>query len=309
MNQMKYRRILIFSLFIILMMMVLVPVLFADDGEARDVMGFWRAFTLPRVWVAMIFGLTGLILLIKSWVTKKVRLISLGGILFTFGVLASLPLGKFAQGMGMHPSPMCMLEKPFIFIYAGRAVPLFFLGMLASVTILNLIGNKLFCGWVCPMGALQELLHRLPLPKIKIPFKISNTVRIGFFIIFLIVLFTAGISLYEYVNVLEFFHFNWAVVGLIATIIVSIAALFIFRPFCYFLCPMGLFSWLFEHVAIFRVYKKDIDCGECRKCIEKSSCPAVESIVAGKWSRPDCHACGECIELCPQKKLRFRIKK
>ena len=303
---MRHRK-LLFTLF--LFILVLATSALADDGEKRDSMAFWQAFTLPRVWVSYVVGLLGFLLLIKGWVGKRVRLAGLGVALFLFGVLEGLHLGAVSTGMGMHPSPICMLEKPVIFLSKGMAVPVFFFGMILSVALLNLIGNKFFCGWVCPVGAIQELVHKLPLPKLRVPFKISNTVRVLFFAAFVLVTFLLRLSLFEYVNAFHFFHWDWYWMSMLILGVVLMASLFIFRPFCYFLCPMGLFSWLLEHVALFRVYKKEVDCGKCRLCVEKSPCPAVSAIVEGRWSRPDCHACGACIDLCPNKNLSFRMRK
>ncbi len=305
--KLQQRRWIYFGLTVLLLLMA--SSVFADDGEHRDGLAFFQAFALPRVWVSLIIGVIGLVILIKGWASKTLRLAAMGVALFLFGILEGLHWGAISEGMGMHPSPMCMLEKPFMFIAGGNAVPIFFFGMIASVAIISLIGNKLFCGWVCPIGALQELLHRLPLPKFKVPFKISNSVRIGFFAVFLIVLFTTGKTLYEYVNPFEFFHWTWYIPGVIILSVVILAGLFVYRPFCYFLCPMGLFTWLFEHVALFRVYKDNSSCGTCTRCIDEAPCSSVKAIVDNKWSRPDCHACGACIEICPGKKLSFSMKK
>ncbi|MBN2414741.1 4Fe-4S binding protein [bacterium] len=296
---------------ILLVLFVTVPSLLAQDGGKSTASALFQAFTLPKLWISWAFGLAGLVLLVRSLVTKKVRAAAQALALITFGVLASLPLGPFVQQLGLHPSPMCMIEKPFIFVSMGRAIPMFFFSMILAVTVLNLVGNKLFCGWVCPLGAFQELLNMLaPAKKIKVPFTISNTVRILLFAAFLIVLFAAGTSIYPFVNGFEFFHFGWELIGIIIIALIAAAALFIYRPFCYFICPMGLFSWLTEHIALFRVYKNEKpDCGKCRICVEKSPCPAVQSIVDGKWSRPDCHACGACIDVCPNHKLTFSIRK
>lgn len=304
----RHSGIILTSLF---MLFAVVPSLLAQDGGKNTASALFQAFTLPKMWISWAFGLAGLVLLVRSLVTKKVRAAVQALALITFGILASLPLGEFVQQLGLHPSPMCMIEKPFIFLSMGRAIPIFFFSLLLAITVLNLIGNKLYCGWVCPLGAFQELLNMLPFTKkIKVPFKISNAVRILLFAVFLIVLFAAGTSIYPYVNGFEFFHFGWELVGVIVIIVIAAAALFIYRPFCYFICPMGLFSWLTEHIALFRVYKKEKpDCGKCRICVEKSPCPSVQAIVDGKWSRPDCHACGACIDVCPNNKLRFSIKK
>ena len=187
----KFRRCFQILLFIVFLMWITMP-LWANQGQVRKPLGFFYFWTLPRVWVAALFCITGLILLVKSWVTRNVRLVFLPIILFVFGIFAALPLGSITKGMSMHPSPFCITEKPFLFLQAGKSIPLIFLSLLASVVILSVLGNKLFCGWVCPVGALQELVHRIPLPKkfkIKLPFKVTNSIRVGLFLLFLIVLF------------------------------------------------------------------------------------------------------------------------
>ena len=197
--------------------------------------------------------------------------------------------------MSMHPSPLCMIEKPFIFVSMGRAVPIMFLAIIASVIILSILGTKLFCGWVCPIGALQELLHMVPIKKElkgKIPFRLSNGIRIFFFVLFLTFLFAAGFSLYAYTNPFEFFHFGWGALSIIALAVVMIASLFIFRPFCYLLCPLGLVTWLVEHISIFKVRLDKEKCTDCKICITQSPCPTVKSILDDSEVRPDCHPCG-----------------
>jgi polyferredoxin len=277
-------------------------------------LGFFDIWRLPKIWVSGLFCLAGLIMLIKAWVTRTVRMISLAIVFFSFGILSALPIGEWVKSMSMHPSALCMLEKPFIFVSKGRAVPVFFLSIIASVVVLSILGSKLFCGWVCPVGALQELVHMIPLKKGmkgKVPFRISNGVRIGFFALFIVLLFAAGISLYEYANPFEFFHFGWGWIAIVALVIVVIAALFLFRPFCYFLCPLGLLTWLAEHIAIFKVRLDKDKCTDCKICVKESPCPTVQSILDDAEARPDCHPCGRCIEVCPEKALKFRtgIKK
>ena len=294
----------------IIMMVILwiVGVLYGGQGQPRKTPGFFQIWTLPRIWVSAVFCLIGLFLLSRYLVTQNLRLFALFIIAFVFGVLYVLPLGSFAKGMSMHPSPFCIIEKPFLFMQSGRAVPIIFLSILTSVLILSIIANKSFCGWVCPIGAMQEIVHRIPFTKkIKLPFRITNGIRMVLFVLFVILVFTVGFSLYAYTNPFEFLHFGWEplAIGLFAVVIV--AALFIFRPFCYLVCPLGLFTWFAEHVSIFRVKLDKGKCTDCKKCIKESPCPTIPAILEGKGSRPDCHSCGRCIEVCPEKALAFRV--
>ncbi len=272
-------------------------------------MSFWDVMLLPRVWVSAIFSVVGLLLLARSRVTPNLRLVFLSLAFFVFGVSFLLPLGRFSQGMGVHPSPICIVAKPFLFLNAGRPVPVVFLAILASVAVLSVVGNKLFCGWVCPVGAIQEVCHRIPLPgglKKKLPFGVTNPIRASLFAIAVIVALAAGIGLYDYFNPFDFLHWGFQPHVVLAFVLTLVAGAFIFRPFCYLVCPLGLVTWALEHAAVAKVRLDRQKCTSCDVCVKLSPCPAVQSILDGRVSRPDCHACGRCIEVCPEKALRFR---
>lgn len=280
----------------------------AEEGTRRAP-SFFDIWTLPRVWVGALLALIGLFLLMRNKVSKNVRLLSMLVVFFAFSIVALLPLGNFARGMGLHPSPMCVIEKSFMFLEMGRGIPVIFLSIFVFMIVFTIIGNKLFCGWNCPIGAIQEIIHRIPLPrkyKIKLPFKVTNGIRIIFFFAFIVLLFALGFSIYAYMNPFEFLHWSleWMVIP--AFLVTFIAALFIFRPFCYLICPVGLVTWLAEHLAITRVRLDKNACTDCMLCVQESPCPAVQAILDGKRSRPDCHACGACIEVCPENALRFK---
>lgn len=272
-------------------------------------MGIIDILKLPRVWMGVIFCLIGLLLLVRSWLTQNLRLACLFLIFFTFAVFTLMPLGNFAMGMGLHPSPICTVTKPFLFMERGMNPPIIFLVILGTIAVFTLIGNKLFCGWVCPVGAAQEIFNRIPIPdrlKTTLSFKVTNPIRIIIFILFFPLLFWLGKESYEYFNPFEFLHWGFTTMGIIAFVVVMLAAIFIFRPYCYLICPLGLVTWILEHLSLAKVkIDKDL-CTECDMCVNDSHCPAVRSILDGRGSRPDCHACGRCIELCPEEALKFR---
>jgi polyferredoxin len=284
----------------------IVTMVWAQEGAQPKPPRFFEIWLLPRVWMSAIFALLGMVILSRSWVKRNLRSAALAIIFFTFAILWALPLGNFARGMGVHPSPMCITSKPFLFLNAGRGIPIFFISLFVSIAILSIIGNKLFCGWACPIGALQELVHRIKVPKVTLPFKITNTIRVGLYAVFIIVVFTAGIETYAYFNPFESLHWGFEAYGLVVLGAVMVAGLFIFRPFCYILCPLGLWTWLFEQISIVRVKVDKSSCTECNKCVDDSYCPAVPVILELRRFRPDCHACGRCIEICPEDALKFK---
>ena len=295
------------TLYSILVLLSITTVIWASGGGRRG-MGFFDVILLPRVWVSAIFCLTGMWFLMKSWVHRNLRLITLGAVFFFFGIIPVLPLGKFSWGMGMHPSPVCAITKPFLFLSAGGGVPVIFITTLAFIAVFSIIGNKLFCGWACPIGAIQELFNLIPLNKkfkIILPFRVTNPIRIAIFLTFITLVFTAGIGIYGYFNPFHFLHWRFELYTIMVLLITLIASVFIFRPFCYLVCPVGLFTWIIEQFSLVKVKVNRHNCTDCSLCIKKSYCPAVKSIVEGTRTHPDCFACGRCIRNCPEKALRF----
>lgn len=279
-----------------------------DHGPGRSI-GFVDILLLPRVYLGAAFCILALVLLMKGWVSSNVRLLALPIIFFAFAVLWMLPLGQFAKGMGPHPSPLCTVTKPFLFVKEGYSVPIVFVAIFVSMVVMSIIGNKFFCGWVCPIGAIQELVHRVPLParlKKKLPFGVTNTMRVTLFLAFIAIVAIAGVSIYDYFNPFELLHWHFTVNLTIVFGAVLVAALFIFRPFCYVICPLGLITWVLEHIAVIKVKVDKNICTECDICVEESPCPSVRAILDRKLSKPDCHACGRCVESCPEGALKFR---
>ena len=295
------------SAYTILVLLSITTAIWASGGGRRG-MGFFDVILLPRVWVGALFCLIGMGLMVKSWVHRNLRSVILGAVFFFFGVLPVLPMGKFASGMGLHPSPVCAITKPFLFLSAGGGVPVIFITILAFIAVFSIVGNKLFCGWACPIGAMQELFNQIPLDKkfkIILPFRVTNPIRITIFLIFVTLVFIAGIGIYGYFNPFHFLHWRFEPYAIMVLLIVLTASLFIFRPFCYLACPIGLFTWLLEHFSLVKVKVNRHNCKECNLCIKQSHCPAVRSILEEKQTHPDCFACGRCISICPEKALRF----
>jgi len=248
-------------------------------------------------------ALAGLILLRTTKINWNIRTLLMCVVFVLFGVLVI-----------MHqPSPLRAVVDLITALATGGAITLKKMTMAVFIGSLSVIGAKLFCGWVCPFGALQEIVNRIPAPlgkKIKLPFKISNGIRISIFIISLIMVFATGSDLYTYHNILNPFElFDWHFEAVLAVLVgaVLIASVFMYRPFCYLVCPVGLLTWLLEHVSIFRVRIDREKCNDCKKCIRVAPCPTAKAIVDGDKLQPDCFACGVCIDACPTDALAFRV--
>jgi polyferredoxin len=180
----------------------------------------------------------------------------------------------------------------------------------AVMLLLTVIGNKVFCGWICPLGCLQEgvlLISKRP-RTLKCSFFTSNAVRSSLFVCFIIFLFLWKGNIYDFFNPFEIFHWHFTPHLIIIVSLVLVASVVFYRPFCQLVCPAGLITWLFEHMSLFAVRKNNQRCTHCKKCINESPCRAIEAIIENRNAVPDCFACGACIASCPEDALTFSLR-
>jgi len=121
--------------------------------------------------------------------------------------------------------------------------------MLVIMLLMVWVSNKSLCGWGCQLGLLQDLLHRAGLPKWKPPFWLSNSVRIVAFVALVAGLVAAGLDWIGLIDPFRLFSFNFILrqaqdrlLGIaLFSAGVLVASLFVYRPWCCFLCPFGLY--------------------------------------------------------------------
>lgn len=254
---------------------------------------------VPKYLLFLIVSLAAIIILGMKKVSNLVRIIALGITFIVFGIF-----------IGIHPSPLCALTKPLARYQVIGFIPPPMIVMVGAMVVFSIIGNKIFCGWICPLGCLQEIAYKISkgLNKIKLSFISSNSVRFSILALFFIYLFSFGTNIYDLFNPFELFHWHLDTYILIIVSFVMVASLFYFRPFCHFLCPAGLLTWIFEHTSLFKIHINRGQCTRCKKCIIESPCNAIDPILNEHSIVPDCYACGTCIESCPEDALSFSLK-
>lgn len=289
---------------IITLLLLLIPVIiFAEEGENLKKTFTDLLFSTKYI-VGFFLAVGGILLIWTNKLSKGVRITMMIVVFVVFAIYFSL-----------HPSPICSFTKPFIY---GVRLP--FVAGMTFIGVLSVVSTKGFCGTICPAGALQEALYRIPVFKKlkrtkKVSFKISNTVRIIFAALFFIGVFGFGVSVFSYVNLFEIFHWQYQMplLNLIIFIISSLALLaasfVLFRPFCYFVCPTGLFTWVLEQVSPIKIRFKKNACTDCGICEVKAPCQTVSDLMEGKKLRSDCHLCGDCLNICPENAFYFGIRK
>lgn len=247
--------------------------------------------------------LLALYLLVQRRLSSPVAIGMLTGSVILFGVLFSA-----------DPQPMGSLVRLFQSMVLGRFSFGETLGILLGFFGMAWIGTKLVCGWACPVGALQELLFRIP--KIdrsrigKIPFWFSNMVRVTIFILFILILmgWIFGFqdqSLYRYFNPFKLFDWNFRVTGLLTILVIFALSVFIYRPYCMFACPFGLLSWAVQNFSLYKIRIDTKTCVDCQKCARICPTGAAGAYLEAKDFKADCFACGRCLNVCPTGSLRF----
>jgi NAD-dependent dihydropyrimidine dehydrogenase PreA subunit len=225
--------------------------------------------------------------------------------------------------LGASPNPMEATVRFHKLIKGIPGNPLIVVALtFATVTLLSLLGARMLCSWGCPLGALQESLHNIPVWRQfkthhKLSFAASIAVRITFYLVFVLLLFRIlninqggpGSILYHHVNLFKIFDpYELAQFTLLLIPIFMIASLLFFRPFCHTLCPFGFWAWVFEKAALYKVRKVNPEaCVDCRKCEEACPTEAMKAINANKhgfW-KPDCWSCGNCLVACSYEALEF----
>jgi polyferredoxin len=254
------------------------------------------------LWIAVLVSAT--ILLRRRKVSSRVRLAFLIGGVVVFGFV----FGALVPGDN-NPNPVASLRALLTSALVRRQVvpPVVVLLVLLLGTVWA--SNKSICGWGCQLGLLQDALHRVRLPKCKPPFWLANGVRIVAFVALVVGLAAAGLDWIGVVDPFQLFQLNLALWAGLFVALVLAASLFVYRPWCQFLCPFGLVGWLVEQVSLLRPRINQDACIHCERCAKACPTQAMGDLYAGKRVRADCFACGACIEACPREDaLGWRAK-
>jgi polyferredoxin len=181
-----------------------------------------------------------------------------------------------------------------IFLKANTGYLLLFL----VPVVLSLIMGRVFCGYICPFGAAQELLHvrkwakKIPKKWMKVLTKLKY-VLLAYLVVRVLV--TGSVVLQAYSPFKPLFSWGGTEVTIGITALFALLSVFLYRPFCRTLCPLGAFLALLSRFALFRV-RASADCVKCKQCTRKCPSGAIES---GTVDAGECLLCGECTEICP----------
>ena len=194
--------------------------------------------------------------------------------------------------------------------------------------LLGVLLGRVICGFLCPFGWFQELLHKIPTKKLStkklkpltylkyvvllvmvvlLPVLVTNELGMGdpFFCKYLcpqgvlegaIPLSLANAGIRAALGSL----FKWKFIVLLTVIILSIV---FYRPFCKWLCPLGAFYALLNKVSLFQMQVDQSKCVSCGKCAKVCK---MDVDVTKSPNHTECIRCGMCIRACPTDAVSFR---
>jgi len=172
---------------------------------------------------------------------------------------------------------------PLALFNSGYAVPLSVLFFFLAPLVVTLFFGRSFCAAVCPFGALQEVTLLRP---IVIPSWLEHALRYLAYVYLALAVWLASMGstfiICRYDPYVAIFRRNGNLDILILGGALLIIGLFIGRPYCRFLCPLGVILRQFSRLSKWRVKITPDTCIQCKLC--EDACPygAIEAPVP-KW--------------------------
>ena len=230
------------------------------------------------------------------------------------GALGSCPVGAMQAVVGSWNFKLAFYVAGF----------LMFIGALTG---------RFVCGWLCPFGLIQDLLHKIPFPKKISTFRGDKLLRKLKYVILLVFVILMPMFVVDLLGqgapyfcklicpagTLEGglplvllnkgmrgaigWLYAWKNVLLVAILFLSVI---IYRPFCKYICPLGAVYSLFQPISVFR-YQVDQElcthCGACAKTCKMQVDPVKSP------NHPECIRCGQCKKVCPTGALDYNVGK
>ena len=208
-------------------------------------------------------------------------------------------LGLLGFYFGGCPCPVGASVQIFPAIFQGTRSWIMPLFMLIIVTISALVAGRVFCGMVCPIGAIQELLWRPREGKI-LSYRWEKKLAPLPIIVFIALVIWALLDRSYVFGKIDPFSalFNhsghwgqWAALS-----ILLLTSLYFYRPFCRYLCPLAFWLRVVSHFSWWKIKKQESMCNECGLCQKK--CPASVIDENNNVDNGRCLRCLECLVVC-----------
>ena len=187
--------------------------------------------------------------------------------------------------------------------------------------------GRFICGFLCPFGWFQELLHKVPTKKLSTK-KLKPLTYVKYAVLAVAVVLLPAIIVNDYGMGDPFFCkyicpqgvlegaiplsisnaairgalgklFTWKTVVLVAVVVLSVI---FYRPFCKWICPLGAFYALFNRISLVSMSVDKSKCVSCGKCAQACK---MDVDVTKTPNHTECIRCGMCVSACPTEAVSF----
>lgn len=201
---------------------------------------------------------------------------------------------------------------------------------LGILIVLGMMLGRDICGVLCVFGFLQDLLYKIPTPKVTVPTRIDRPLRKLKYVVLALTLLLPALITNQFGLGTPYFCtylcpagtiegalplvaandslrgmigavFQWKVLVAVAVVVSSVL---VYRPFCKYLCPLGAFYSLFNRVSFLKLSVDHNACGGCKAC--EKACPMNVKVTEDANS-PECIRCGSCKHACTQQAIHWSV--
>ena len=192
-----------------------------------------------------------------------------------------------------------------------------------TILLFGVLFGRLVCGFLCPFGFIQDLLHKIMAKRLTVPPRLDRPMRytkyaVLLFLVILLPMFVRGpygvgdpwfckylcpagtleggiplLIANESLRAMAGALFSWKAAVLAAVLIFSVL---IYRPFCKYLCPLGAIYGLLNRLSFYQLRVDENRCTRCGAC-ERSCGMGVE--ILKNINSAECIRCGKCKAVCP----------
>jgi len=235
-------------------------------------------------------------------------------------------------GLNCYSCPAAVTSCPIgamqMYIAGVRqSISLFVTGFLLSV---GAVFGRFICGYVCPVGLLQDLVYKIKTPKLVLHLKYTRYIKYAVLAVLVILLpfilrheiTGLGVPWFcmyvcpsgtifgavpllvvnEHLRNMAGSLFIWKAALTASLIIASVP---VCRFFCRVLCPLGAVYALLNPIALVRMRCNKEKCSSCNDC---SAACNLKLEPALKPNSPECVRCGDCIKACGTKALGYGVR-
>ncbi|UUV19698.1 4Fe-4S binding protein [Fusobacteria bacterium ZRK30] len=260
---------------------------------------------------------------------KKIRLGIQLGILFlvTMAGILHQKIGGGPNGVAsIHAlCPFGGIESFYSLVTRGTFIKKTFYSNIILVggsTFLVITLGRIFCGWICALGTLQDIFGKIGMRFFKkryhLPKSLDSVLRYLKYIVLVGIIYftwkTGQLVISSIDPFVAYSHLtagweellNEYLIGFGILLAMLLFSLFYERLFCRYLCPLGAYYAIMGRFSLLKIKRNKNVCVNCKKCDRE--CPAALEISSvNKINKSECISCMNCVEVCPTAKKSLEI--